>query len=252
MWLLANKHFSPYKVYISRANKLVVCLNPKVGSTTFREVLLEGLQHIGARPFRSRLWPMNITRRYSVAPLKDYINAFAHPNCYSFHCFVRNPYSRVLSAWNDKLVKGFNGGQYPRSMIKLVPRLRQFATHNQLEGEDESKPIPFSTFIAYVESQTEGKRNQHWDSQFSVLSMEKINYDHIYKMETEFVEGMVNILAPLGIPKEWIINKLKRPANASGKIEQPVYNRELANRVYQLYQQDFKTFGYAKDSWQGS
>lgn len=249
--IVRQPHFSPYKMYIRRDLGFVVCLNPKVGSTAFRKTLVEGLKMIGAKPLLGKLWPVSEKRRYMTAPPNHYFHAFKHPGQYEFHCFVRNPYKRVLSAWNDKLVKGFHSEQYPRSMRKLVPRIRLWAGQNKLKGSDESAPLPFATFLSYVESQAEGQRNQHWDTQRSVLVAEKINYTHIHQMEIGFSESIADVLEKLSIPRDWVLEKLARPTNASGVIADTVLNHELADRVYELYKDDFELFGYDRNSWQG-
>ncbi|MCC5024881.1 MAG: sulfotransferase family 2 domain-containing protein [Candidatus Synoicihabitans palmerolidicus] len=223
-------------------------LNPKVGSTAFRKILVEGLTQLNARPQLSRLWPINRTRRYTTAPIADYFYAFKHQTEFDFRCFVRNPYARVLSAWNDKLVKGFNSASYPRSMRKLVPQLRLFAAEHDLPGTDESAPFPFSSFLSYIESQPEGHRNQPWDTQRSVLLADHITYRRVYHMETEFAEGMVQTLSLTGIPADWVKEKLRRPTNASGRPSDPVYTETLAERVYQIYAVDFARFGFDRDS----
>lgn len=243
-------HFSPYKVYIQREQQRVVLLNPKVGSTAFREVVVAAMKRQGIPPVRGRFWPMNTKRRYMTAPLRDYIDAFAHPQGYEFHCFVRNPYTRVISAWNDKLVKGFHASQYPPSMRKLVPQIRRFAKNNKLPGASDEAPVPFATFLSYIESQQEGQRNQHWDTQTSVLCCEKVSYTHIHQIETGMVQGVTQILQPLGVSPEWIRQQLSRPANASGRPASPVLNSELADRVFNLYEKDFERFGYSRQSWE--
>ncbi len=244
-------HFSPFKCYLRRDLGLGVLLNPKVGSTAFRRILVEGLAAAGARPLLGPWWPVNRTRRYTTAPLGDYFHAFNHQEAYDFRCFVRNPYARVLSAWNDKLVKGFHAPQYPRSMRRLVPELRRFAATRGLPGATDDAPFPFASFLAYIESQPEGTRNQHWDTQRSVLLADHVAYRQMHHMETEFVAGMTDILGRVGIPAAWVAEKLARPTNASGRIAEPVYTDALAERVYRLYAVDFARFGYARDSWQG-
>lgn len=250
MSLSRQPHFSLYKVYVRRASSQVVFLNPKVGSTAFREVLVAAMKQFGIAPMRGRYWPINTARRYLTAPLRDYVHALAHPEQYQFHCFVRNPYARVLSAWNDKLVKGFHAQRYPRSMRKLVPQLRAFALHNGLPGADDTAPLPFATFLSYIESQAEGERNQHWDTQTSVLCAEQVCFTHIHPMETDFTAGMSEILQPLGVPEQWVAEQLARPANASGKMTERVLDQALADRLYAVYRKDFERFGYARDSWQ--
>jgi hypothetical protein len=249
--MFRRPHFSPYKCYIRRDLKLAVLLNPKVGSTAFRTILVEGLQNLKIKPQLGSLWPMSSKRRYLTAPPADYFHAFNHPAEYDFRCFVRNPYSRVLSAWNDKLVKGFYAPRYPRSMIKFVPKLRRFAAERGIPGASDEAPFPFDSFITYIESQKEGKRNQHWDTQRSVLLSDHVRYRHTYQMETDFIAGMVDTLATAGLDPTWLRAKLSRPTNASGAIENTVYTPELAARVYRIYSCDFEQFGYAQDSWQG-
>lgn len=244
-------HFSPYKCYLRRDLRLGVLLNPKVGSTAFRQIIVEGLTRAGARPQLGAWWPLSRARRYTTAPVGDYFHAFSPGADYDFRCFVRNPYARVLSAWNDKLVKGFHAPQYPRSMRKLVPRLRRFAASRDLPGATDEAPFPFASFLSYIESQAEGARNQHWDTQRAVLLADHVPYRHIYPMETEFLHGMTETLALVGIPPDWVAEKLTRPTNASGKIETPVYTDELAERVHRLYAIDFERFGYDRESWHG-
>lgn len=249
--ILRRPHFSPYKCILRRELRLGVLLNPKVGSTAFRQVMVEGLQRIGARPQLGPWWPLSRTRRYTTASWSDFRHAFNHAADYDFRCFVRNPYARVLSAWNDKLVKGFHQPNYPRSMRSLVPELRRFAAARGLPGATEDAPFPFASFLSYIESQAEGHRNQHWDTQRSVLLADYVPYRHIYPMETAFVTGMADTLALLGIPRDWVIAKLQRPTNASGQIAEPVYTEALAARVHALYAIDFERFGYDPASWRG-
>lgn len=246
--LFSRKHFSPYKVYVRRDLKLVVCLNPKVGSTSFRSILVEGLKRQNMSPMRSRIWPMNETRRFMTASIRDYIHAFRNPTEYEFHCFVRNPFTRAISAWNDKLVKGHHEG-WPRSMVKLMPVIRAFAKANNLQGSDPDEVVSFDTFFHFVESLPEGKRNQHWDTQTSVLHADVIDYDHIHQMESDFSTGVCSILTAVGIDPDWAREVVSKPRNSSGKKDTSVLNQGIADRMIALYQPDFANFGYNVESW---
>ena len=246
--LFSRKHFSPYKVYVRRDLGIVVCLNPKVGSTSFRAILVEGLKSHNMPPMRSKWWPMNETRRYMTASLRDYIHAFRNPGQYQFHCFARNSFSRAISAWNDKLVKGHREG-WPRSMVKLMPVIREFARSKGLQGSNPDEVVSFDTFFHFVESLPEGQRNQHWDTQTSVLHADVIQYDHIHKIESEFSNGVCEILGVLGIDVDWAREVSGKPRNSSGKKDKSVLNEEIADRMISLYKQDFAKFGYDEQSW---
>jgi hypothetical protein len=249
--IVSRPHFSPFKLYIRRDLELAVFLNPKVGTTTFRQILVEGLQAAGAAPGLSRLWPLRDSRRYLSAPPADYLDLLLHPQRYQFHCFVRNPYARLLSAWKNKFVLDENGASAIRSMRSELPVVRHFAERRELAGADAGSPVPFATFVAYVESLREGRRNQHWDTQRSVLATDLINYDHVYQMETEFADGMTQILTRVGLSEAWVAERLQKPRNASRKLHEPAYDADLASRVYQIYREDFEQFGYDRSSWQG-
>jgi hypothetical protein len=248
MRIVCQRHFSPFKTYIRRDLGLVVCVSPKVGSSAIRKVLVEGLQMIGAKPKLGRYWPLTLTRRYLTPRPTELIDTLIHLERYEFHCFVRNPYARLLSAWKDKMAFGHD---HAPSMARVVPRIRRFAARHGLPGHAPDTTIPFPTFVAYVESGREGHRNQHWDTQRSILFTDLIDYYRIFRMETDFVTGMTEILTRIGLPEDWAIEKLKKPLNASGRISEPVYDASLAKRVYKVFACDFEQFGYDPDSWQG-
>ena len=251
MRIASRGHFSPFKLYVRRDLGLAVVLNPKVGSTTFRRVLLEGLQANNVPPSLSRLWPIRLSRRYLTAPPSDYLHVLRRPEHYTFHCFVRCPYTRLLSAWKNKFTLDCAGNPVARSMQSEIHVVRRFAKRRGLAGSAPGSEVPFATFVAYVEAQREGRRNQHWDTQRCVLASDIIEYDCVYRMETQFAEGMTRILTQIGLSQAWVEERLSTPHNASRKLRAPVYNADLAERVYRIYRVDFEQFGYEREAWQG-
>ncbi len=249
--IVFRQHFSPLKTYIRRDLGLAVVLNPKVGSTTFRQILFRSLRHLKHEPLLGRYWPLKMTRRYFVAPPGDFLHALLSPHRYRFYCFVRNPYSRILSAWKDKLGFCHETQNYPRSMGKVVPAIRRFAGSMNLQGAAPGSPIPFATFLAYVESQPEGIRNHHWDTQRSVLFADRIDYHRVFRMESDFAAGMTEILTQLGVSSDWVAEQIKQPRNASRQLTEPAFDARLAEQVHRIFAADFDQFGYAEDSWQG-
>lgn len=248
--LLRRRHFSPYKTYIRRDLGLVVYFNAKVGSTTIKRLLVEGLQTLGVPPILSRVWPINETRRYLTASLADHYHLLRHPQRYEFFTFVRNPYARLVSAWKDKLALG-GEDRNARSVKKATALVRRFAARRGLPGGDPGGAIPFPTFVAYVESQAEGCRDQHWDTQRSVLLTDLIPFTRVFRMETEFAAGVTEILSRVGLPEGWTAERLERPQNSTGKLKQPLFDETLAERVYQCFAPDFAEFGYDRESWRG-
>ena len=249
--LAMQRHFSPFKTYLRRDRGVVVFLNPKVGTTMFRSVLMEALKKSHAKTLLGRYWPLRHTRRLLTAPPTDFLHAALHPDHYTCYCFVRNPYSRLLSAWRDKFAARHDDANPPRALARTLPGLRKFAEQHGLPTEAADAKVPFPTFVAYVESQRKGARDHHWDTQRSVLCSDYIHYSRMFQMETEFAPGIVAILAHLGLPTAGVAEKLAQPMNASRKLSEPAYDEALAERVYRIYACDFERLGYDRDSWRG-
>ena len=251
--LMLRPHFSPFRIFIARQQRTVVVLNPKVGTTSFRYVVGRAYREVFGRKDlsngRYKLFPK--ARQFPFPPLRDYLHAFSHPDHYQFYCFVRNPYARLKSAWGDKLAFGHESGYPPSIRGKIVEDIQHFAREKGLPGGQTETALPFSTFVAYIEAQQTGKRNHHWDEQYSILFMDIIRYSQIFKMENEFALGMKVVLARLKVPEPWIEEALAQPRNESRKVNEAVFTPELAIRVQHIFEKDFSAFGYDTNSWQG-
>ena len=69
--VLTERHFSPFKTYVDRAHRTVVVLNPKVGTKTFRQALVDGLREVRgqADPSAGRYRLFSNARRFPFAPV---------------------------------------------------------------------------------------------------------------------------------------------------------------------------------------
>jgi chondroitin 4-sulfotransferase 13 len=249
--MLGERHFSPFKTYVNRAHRTVVILNPKVGTKSFRQALIDGMREIQGiddpSQGRYRLFPN--ARRFPFAPLTDYAHALRFPGQYQYFCFVRNPYARLRSAWQNKFAYGHEQG-YSRSIRRReLPRLRRFARAAGLPGGRHGEAIGFPVFLAYVESQPSGQRDHHWDDQHQVLLMQRLQYARCFRLEGEFAHGLAHIFERIGLAGPVMQRILATQKNVSPRDEAPVYTPELAARVFRLYQGDFARFGYPEDSW---
>jgi chondroitin 4-sulfotransferase 13 len=251
--MLGERHFSPFKTYVNRAHRTVVILNPKVGTKSFRQALIDGMREIQGvdDPSQGRYHLFPNARRFPFAPLADYAHALRFPGHYQFYCFVRNPYARLRSAWQNKFAHGHDTG-YSRSIRRReLPRLRRFARAAALPGGAEGAPIPFNTFVAYVESQPAGRRDHHWDDQHHVLLMHRLRYERCFRLEEEFAPGLSHIFGRVGLSGPAMAGILATQMNISPRAPAPVYTPALAQRVHALYRRDFELFGYGEDSWEG-
>jgi hypothetical protein len=251
--ILGRRHFSPFKTYVNRAHRTVVVLNPKVGTKSFRQALTDGMREVSGitDPSGGRYRLFKKAREFQFAPIRDYAHAFRFPGEYAFYCFVRNPYARLRSAWQNKFAYGHSQG-YSRSIRRReLGRLRRFARAANLPGAADGSAIPFETFLAYVESQPAGSRDHHWDDQVRVLLMDDVRYERCFRMEGEFAAGLREIFTCIGLGGPVMERILDTQRNVSPRDEAPLYDAALAARVYRLYQADFQRFGYDPESWRG-
>ena len=251
--ILLRRHFSPFKTYVNRDRRTVVVLNPKVGTKSFRQALTDGMREIFGitDPSQGRYRLFRKAREFQFAPVRDYAHAFRFPAEYQFFCFVRNPYARLRSAWQNKFAYGHQQG-YSRSIRRReLGRLRRFARSAGVAGGADGAAIPFETFLAYVESQPAGARDHHWDDQCDVLLMDVIRYERCFRMEGEFTAGLRQIFQRIGLTGPAIETLLATQRNVSPREEAPVYTAALADRVRRLYARDFERFGYDAESWRG-
>lgn len=249
--VLRRRHLRPHKIYLRRDKSMALFLNPKTGTQTFRAILHAGLKEIGAGPRVGRHYPIKPHRRWVMAPLADYIDLLRHPQRYRCYAFVRNPYARLLSAWKNKFGTAHRDSEHKRTTRMLLPKLRRFAARRDLPGARPDAPLTFETFLAWVESQPEGRRDHHWDTQRAILHLDLLKYHRLFRMETEFVDGLIEVLARAGLPRDFVARRAVRKKNATKPLAAPVYNEQLAERVYNLYRCDFDLLGYDRDSWEG-
>lgn len=251
--MMKRHHFSPFKFYINREKRLVIVLNPKVGTKSVRHALNQGFKEAFGMedPSNGRYRLFKKAREFPFAPLRDYWHALSNTEDYEFYCFVRNPYARLRSAWLNKLAYGHDVGYSKSVRKKILKPVRKFARQNGCEGGTDHSAIPFSTLVSFVESETTGERDHHWDEQHSVLFMDAIHYTGIYKLETQFNEGMTHILKRIGIDDDCIGGLLGIHRNKSAPPSDTSFDTDLARRAHSIYARDFETLGYEEDSWKG-
>jgi Sulfotransferase family len=149
-------------------------------------------------------------------------------NYYKFS-FVRNPFARVVSCYEDKL------NVAPTSKNNRLWRL----PFQRLIGKDF---FTFKDFVLWVKDMPDSHSNSHWRSQWATLydSKESILVDHIGYLENiheDFQEISKVIGINLSLPHLNVSRK-------SRKRLSDYYIEETAPAVMARYWKDFKVFGY--------
>lgn len=170
---------------------------------------------------------------------------------YTFTC-VRNPYTRVLSSFFDKICGVQRNGKYYRG--NLVPKLtQQYGV--EVEGDfDQIKS--FRRFLLFARDTIRWRRPMdpdiHWSATSGHASTLIVNggrYDKIIHTE-DFKNGMKDVMTNVDAKHDLDIDTMPRFNESEGhgpKRLHPVedYFDDLAmHLVYEIYKRDFDVFGY--------
>ena len=175
---------------------------------------------------------------------------------YAFTC-VRNPYSRILSSFFDKIC-GIqrNGKRYRGNLVPLLMQKYGIDVGGD-DGKDEFDQIAsFRRFLLFARATIRWRRPMdpdiHWSAMSGHVSTFIVNggrYDHIFPTEA-FNEGMQVVLDHVRMKHPVDLATIPRFNESEGhgpKRAHPVedYFDDLSmHLVYEIYKRDFQVFKY--------
>ncbi len=181
----------------------------------------------------------------------------------TFTC-VRNPYTRILSSFFDKICGIQRNGKRYRG--KLVPLLIQ-KYGIDVGGDDGKQEFDqiksFRRFLLFARDTIRWRRPMdpdiHWSAMSGHVSTFIVNggrYDQIFWTET-FNDGMQKVLDSVETPQTVDISAIPRFNESEGhgpKRAHPVedyFDDLAAHIVTDIYRKDFAVFKYSKDPGRG-
>ena len=175
---------------------------------------------------------------------------------YTFTC-VRNPYTRILSSFFDKIC-GIqrNGKRYRGNLVPLL--VQKYGV--EVGGEDGQQPFDqiraFRRFLLFARDTIRWRRPMdpdiHWSAMSGHVSTMVVNggrYDQIFWTEA-FNDGMADVLSRIQTPHPVDLMTIPRFNESEGhgpKRAHPVedYFDDLSmHLVYEMYHRDFDLFKY--------
>lgn len=149
---------------------------------------------------------------------------------------VRNPYTRLASAWRSKILLCEPAGRDIYARIKgRLPDLRKKSL------------VSFPEFVEYLANECDLRTcDGHWRRQADHAFFPALNFSLVARVE-RFGEGLRSFEQHLGLSQLPIADG----RNVSIVGDAP-YTAELADKVYSLYRCDFEVLGYDRNSWLAS
>ncbi len=178
---------------------------------------------------------------------------------YTFTC-VRNPYTRILSAFFDKIA-GIqrNGRRYRGNLVPQLARTYGIEVGSPEDDFDFDQIASFRRFLMFARDTIRFRRPMdpdiHWSpmaGHVSTLIHGGGRYDHIFFTE-RFNEGMQVVLDRVPLRNPVLLDDIPRFNESEGhgpKRAHPVeaYFDDLSlHLVREMYHKDFEVFGYDID-----
>lgn len=150
---------------------------------------------------------------------REYLDALFAPGFFDYSfCITRNPYSRILSEYNYRITR-------PTLRNKALPSPSFDRWLKSSLRKYQSDPFLFSNHL----------RPQH---EFPIEGTDVFRLEDGLDAVRHRLGDLTGIQSDETIPRK---NISKKSANSLTEAQ--------ADRIYDFYQEDFKRFGYDRDSW---
>lgn len=158
------------------------------------------------------------------------------------YTFIRNPFSRILSAFLDK----FSSKQRVDYYHKIKKEILKYKEINKIE--EDNNDITFFSFLFWLKnSNSIFTEDEHWIPQTKIIGKDLSEYNFIghfenLKNDSQIILKKLNCDIPFPTQEDI---KFK-PTNATDKIKK-YYSQKEIDLVLELFKDDFETLNYSKD-----
>lgn len=239
---MPKKEFE-YSIHISVKNSYIYFETPKVACTTIKKKLqeiearMEGIILPENRP-PADIHPKKKSPLLSPSDIgfEKFYEMLNDDNIVKF-CFVRNPYTRTLSAFLNKIDK-------PK---KTNPQKRKINHILGLDSDTNTK-ITFKQFLNAIHKTNAYDMDPHWRPQSNQLFGNCVNYNFVGHFEnfTKEFDEIIRKIYPKSAHKNGYFDSQSTPINRTNANSKLIkyYNDETEDLVRKIYQKDFHNFNY--------
>lgn len=228
---LSKKEFNQRVRYQKSLNMLYMNL-PKASCTTIKRALF------GAVAGESYKNPFQFDQNFKGAFLsynridEDF---FSSEKPFTF-TFLRNPYSRIFSAYYDKVYGGKK--RRPRKIKFVVNKFGQ-------EGD-----VSFGEFLDWIDSIPDEQRDPHFRSMVGQTLWAKVDFDMVGAIEHQASYEALKSEVRKRSGKAGVslnFNKLFENMNSTNSANALQDYKKYFPRIYDIYRDDFEALGYSSN-----
>jgi len=147
--------------------------------------------------------------------------------------FVRNPYTRVLSAYLDKIVRGRDE---KASILRTLGR----------DPEDLAQPVSFTEFLTAIERQEPKERNIHFGVQSHQTLHGLVPFDFVGRFE-RLDEDVAALQQAIPALRRARFRAADAHRTNAGEHVRAYYDRIAVRLVRRIYEADFEIYGYDRE-----
>ncbi|KAJ8022393.1 Carbohydrate sulfotransferase 11 [Holothuria leucospilota] len=217
-------------------HKFIYSVVYKVGSSNWHRVIVEDVEGFETTPYQKlyKHKALHWMPEFSLEEAKERLKN------YTKFIFVRNPLSRILSAYKDKFVdhrnKVFN--QMAENIIKM---------YRKGPVNDSVIDVTFPEFIEYLVNNSDHRTNPHWEVIFDQNIPCELDYDIIGKLEEadDDIPYVIEIIGIRNITKYGTTSLKKKGSDE--KLWAEYYSQvpqDTVEKFYEIYKPDFILYGY--------
>ena len=215
-----------YLLNISNKYNYIYFENPKVGCSTIKRTLQ--IMETNDKTLLD-MDVHNKTKSPLLSPLQLVNPITHHLKSHFKFSFVRNPYTRILSCYLDKIV----GNEWERNI--RLPKI----------GYSPNDNLTFEEFLLAIRKFPIEKWDIHWMPQTILLAHNKVKMDFIGRLEYFDLDfkKVIAFLKKEPFENSNIVNVKHHSVGANKKLQQYL-TKKCEDLIKEIYYDDFKAFGY--------
>jgi len=207
---VTTKHYKVLSAatYYSARGKYLYRAIPKCACTTVKNALIE-LEGLPLDPNPTR----RHNKKYNGFPGTDTLSEQEESDVFAGRTdtfkftIVRDPYTRLASAYSDKILGYYSGKRGPL----WVNQIEKSAA---AQGVGLSEKISFEEFVRVVSGQQRAEMDVHWRQQYHIARFDLIKFDYVGRTESVALD-FAYILERIKAPAE-IMRRAIEPQNVTG------------------------------------
>ncbi|KAJ8903886.1 hypothetical protein NDN08_000419 [Rhodosorus marinus] len=229
------------RIIVSEKHKFIFCPVPKVANSNWK-YLIRKIE--GAKDY------MDLTLAHDqdtsgLRYLSDYspeeVEYLLYKSGYHKFVFVRDPYTRLLSAYMDKLVNKYESKEEYRIWLG---KLYDWKHVRESDFINDARPS-FQAFVDELLKQDPDRMNEHWMPQAYVCGFGEVPYDFVGRFEN-IERDASRVLQKIGAQDEDFPSQeqIGFAATGSSQLVDEFYTLDIMLKARILYDVDFTILGY--------